>query len=93
MAAGLPPFPPNLVAYGRQFLSTKDYVNVLFTAEGLNSTIAVSEWDRVTQFHVSGKVEASTSLYDMRLQRTLGHLPALLHPSLAPCWSSVSVRE
>ena len=31
-------------------------------------------------FHVSGKVEASTEPYDMRLQRMLGHLPALIHP-------------
>ncbi len=33
------------------------------------------------QFHVSGKVEASTEPYDMRLQRMLGHLPALFHPN------------
>ena len=32
-------------------------------------------------FHVSGKVEASTEPYDMRLQRMLGHLPALIHPN------------
>ena len=31
------------------------------------------------QFHVSGKVEASTEPYDMRLQRMLGHMPALFH--------------
>ena len=80
MAANLPALPPDLVAYGRRFLTTKDFAKVLFTAEGLNSTIAVSDWDGVTQFHVSGKVEASTGVYDMRLQRTLGHLPALLHP-------------
>ena len=32
------------------------------------------------QFHVSGKVEASTEVYDMRLQRALGHMAALVHP-------------
>jgi spermidine synthase len=32
------------------------------------------------QFHVSGKVEASTEPFDMRLQRMLGHMPALVHP-------------
>jgi spermidine synthase len=80
LAANLPPLPPDLIAYGRRFLTTRDFVKVLFTAEGLNSTIAVSDWDGVIQFHVSGKVEASTGVYDMRLQRTLGHLPALLHP-------------
>jgi spermidine synthase len=31
-------------------------------------------------FHVSGKVEASSGELDMRLQRMLGHIPALLHP-------------
>jgi spermidine synthase len=34
----------------------------------------------VRNFHVSGKVEASTEPQDMRLQRMLGHLPALVHP-------------
>jgi spermidine synthase len=31
-------------------------------------------------FHVSGKVEASNEPFDMRLQRMLGALPALIHP-------------
>jgi len=44
---------------------------------------------RAVQFHVSGKVEASTESYDMRLQRMLGHLPALLHPNPHRCWWSV----
>lgn len=81
LAMNLPSLPPDLIAYGRRFLTTKDYVTVLFTAEGRNSTVAVTDWDGTTQFHVSGKVEASTGVYDMRLQRTLGHLPALLHPN------------
>jgi len=34
----------------------------------------------VRNFHVSGKIEASTDQQDMRLQRMLGHLPALFHP-------------
>jgi spermidine synthase len=81
LAMSLPSLPPDLLAYGRRFLTTKDHVQVLYTAEGLNSTIAVTDWDDTIQFHVSGKVEASTGVYDMRLQRTLGHLPALLHPN------------
>jgi spermidine synthase len=53
---------------------------ILYTAEGMNSSIAISRWsDGAIQFHVSGKVEASTEPYDMRLQRMLGHLPALIH--------------
>ncbi len=34
----------------------------------------------MTSFHVCGKVEASTEPADMRLQRMLGHLSALVHP-------------
>jgi spermidine synthase len=36
--------------------------------------------DEVRNFHVSGKVEASSQFQDMRLQRMLGHIPALFHP-------------
>ena len=54
------------------------------TEEGLNSSIAFSTvpgrdaGTEVIQFHVSGRVEASTAWQDMRLQRMLGHLPALI---------------
>jgi spermidine synthase len=48
--------------------------------EGMNSSVAVTEeangW---RNFHVSGKVEASTEPQDMRLQRLLGHLTALMN--------------
>ena len=45
-----------------------------------NASIAVSQWsDGAYQFHVSGKVEASTEHFDMKLQRMLGHLPGLMH--------------
>jgi spermidine synthase len=46
----------------------------------MNSSIAVSQFDSTREFHVSGKVEASNAPYDMRMQRMLGDLPALLHP-------------
>ena len=50
-------------------------------AEGLNASIAVSESEGgIRNFHVSGKVEASTEVHDMRLQRLLGHVSALMHP-------------
>jgi spermidine synthase len=35
----------------------------------------------VRSFYVSGKSEASSEIIDMRLQRMMGHLPALVHPS------------
>ena len=69
--------PGELIAYGRRMMITRNSSEILFTAEGINSSIAISRWsDGAAQFHVSGKVEASTEPYDMRLQRMLGHLPA-----------------
>ncbi|HVT38302.1 MAG TPA: fused MFS/spermidine synthase [Gemmatimonadaceae bacterium] len=75
--------PFELIAYGRQTPWRLNQVNELYRGEGMNSTIAVSElksngW---RNFHVSGKIEASTEPQDMRLQRLLGNLPALLHPN------------
>ena len=37
--------------------------------------------DGITEISVSGHVEASNQVDDMRLQRMVGHLPALLHPN------------
>lgn len=52
----------------------------IFTQEGLNASIAVSKHEDGNRgFHVNGKVVASTGFLDMRLQRMLGHLPALIH--------------
>jgi spermidine synthase len=80
LAGHVPDVPPELIAYGRRMLTSASGSKILFTAEGINSSIAISRWnDGAIQFHVSGKVEASTEPYDMRLQRMLGHLPALLH--------------
>ncbi len=46
----------------------------------MNASVAVTELSSgVRNFHVSGKVEASSEQQDMRLQRMLGHLPALIH--------------
>ena len=77
------PVPFELIAYGRQTPWRLNVVNELYRGEGMNSTIAVSElksngW---RNFHVSGKIEASTEPQDMRLQRLLGNLPALVHPN------------
>ena len=71
--------PGELIAYGRAHSVQRGLSQVLFTAEGMNSSIAITRWNNGTiQFHVSGKVEASTDPTDMRLQRMLGHLPALI---------------
>jgi spermidine synthase len=77
----VPPVPGELVAWGRQTPSNLTTGQVLYVGEGLNSSVAVTLVDKdVRQFHVSGKVEASTHPEDMRLQRLLGHLSALVHP-------------
>ncbi|MCX5756374.1 MAG: fused MFS/spermidine synthase [Gemmatimonadetes bacterium] len=73
------PVPPGLIAWGRSFPWQGD-PNALFVGEGINSSIAVTEESNgYRNFHVSGKVEASTEPQDMRLQRLLGHLSALMH--------------
>ncbi len=76
------PVPGMLIAYGRRMITSTDRARILYVGEGMNSSIAISRWDDgAVQFHVSGKVEASTEPYDMRLQRMLGHVPALFHPN------------
>jgi spermidine synthase len=74
--------PGMLIAYGRRIMTSMNRSQILYAGEGRNSSIAISKWeDGAVQFHVSGKVEASSEPYDMRLQRMLGHMPALFHPN------------
>ncbi|HYL39014.1 MAG TPA: fused MFS/spermidine synthase [Bryobacteraceae bacterium] len=76
------PVPGMLIAYGRRMITSAGRAKILYVGEGMNSSIAISQWDDgAVQFHVSGKVEASTEPYDMRLQRMLGHVPGLFHPA------------
>ena len=80
IALKIPAVPAELIAYGRRVMINMGRSQILYTGEGINSSIAISRWDDgAIQFHVSGKVEASTESYDMRLQRLLGHMPALFH--------------
>ena len=77
------PVPPSLIAYGRNLpmtLSQRSAASIIYSGEGISSSVAVSDTSNgFRNFHVSGKIEASTEPEDMRLQRMLGHLPALLH--------------
>jgi spermidine synthase len=51
-----------------------------YVGEGPNASVAVTMTrDGVRSFHGAGKIQASTLPEDMRLQRMLGHIPALLH--------------
>jgi len=81
IALNVPRIPWQLVAYGRQTATTDYDAHALYFGEGMNSSVAVSETPGGARFfHVSGKTEASSLEKDMRLQRMLGHIPALLHP-------------
>ena len=78
-AATVPHVPAGLVAWGR-LLPWYGEPRALYVGEGVNASIAVTEESNGWRnFHVSGKVEASTEPQDMRLQRLLGHLTALMH--------------
>jgi spermidine synthase len=78
----LPAVPWELVAHGRYLPSQTILGTELYMGEGMNASVAVTELENgVRNFHISGKVEASTDTRDMRMQRMLGHIPALFHPS------------
>jgi spermidine synthase len=77
----LPALPGTLVAHGRWAVTWLGKTDILYVGEGMNSSVAVTKVKSsgATQFHVAGKVEASSLPQDMRLQRMLAHLPALVH--------------
>jgi spermidine synthase len=78
----VPPTPGGLIAYGRSVSSWSSITRFLYLSEGATASIAVTEdANGARQFHIAGKVEASNMDVDMRLERMLGHLPALLHPN------------
>jgi len=77
----VPAVPGQLIAYGRSVNSWDSIARFLFLGEGATASIAVTEGKGgARQFHIAGKVEASDMDIDMRLERMLGHVPALLHP-------------
>jgi len=79
---GLGPVPGELIAYGRRMPLNTGQSTILYTAEGRNSSVAISRWNSGEIYiNVNGHVEATTEIYDMKLQRMVGHLPGLLHPN------------
>ncbi len=77
---GLPAVPWLSLAYGRRAITTTGAGEALYVGEGRNASIVISQLPAGQRyFHVSGKVEASTEPFDMRLQRMLGHISALAH--------------
>jgi len=83
LAFNVPPLPWQLVAHGRYMATYGNDRTLVYMGEGLNASVAVTHMNDngVLNFHISGKIEASTDPQDMRLQRMLGHLPALAHPN------------
>ena len=82
LAAGLRAVPGELIAYGRRMALNGGQSQIVYTAEGRNSSVAISRWNNgATYLNVNGHVEATTEIYDMKVQRMLGHLPAVLHPN------------
>jgi spermidine synthase len=83
IADGIAKVPGGLVAYGRKATITFGYTTI-YVGEGMNNTVAVTRdlKDNIRNFHVSGKVEASSDPQDMRLQRMLGDIPAMIHPQV-----------
>jgi spermidine synthase len=89
LAATVGDMPWQVIAYGRRMapivraFDLYDRANptrVLFRGEGVNSSILIAERAGQRHFYVSGKAEASTAVLDMRLERMMGHVPALIHP-------------
>lgn len=74
----IPPVPGVLIAYGRYAASWVGKGQIVYAAEGMNSSVAVSRFPNGAEtFHVAGKIQASNVPRDMRLQRMLGHLTTL----------------
>jgi len=82
LAWSIAPTPGELIAYGRRMALNQGASEILYTAEGRNSSVAISRWGNDAIYvNVNGHVEATTEIFDMKLQRMVGHLPALLHPN------------
>jgi spermidine synthase len=85
--ASISDVPWQMIAYGRRIAPImraidlyKDFpTTVLFRGEGISSSVLIAERAGQRHFYVSGKAEASTAPLDMRLERMMGHLPALIH--------------
>jgi spermidine synthase len=75
------PVPGELIGYGRRMPLQTGNSTILYTEEGRNSSIAIMQWhDGSIGIGVNGHVQASNITFDMKLQRMVGHLAALLHP-------------
>jgi spermidine synthase len=87
LASTVSDMPWQAIAYGRRIAPILRNMSVandaetkpVFMGEGINSSVVITQRGDQRFFYVSGKSEASSALLDMRLQRMMGHLPALAH--------------
>jgi spermidine synthase len=86
LASTVASVPWQAIAYGRRVapllrgLDLSAEARPLFVGEGINASVVITDRGGQRMFYVSGKSEASSALLDMRLQRMMGHIPALIHP-------------
>jgi spermidine synthase len=74
--------PGVFIAYGRYTATQLGQSEIIYSGEGWNASVAVSERSNgVRNYHNAGKVQASSEPQDMRLQRMLGHLTTLVPTS------------
>lgn len=82
--------PWQMIAFGRNVATllraahaglARGLATPLFVGEGTSSSVVITQRGDQRVFYVSGKSEASSAPVDMRLQRMMGHLPALIHPN------------
>jgi spermidine synthase len=89
LAATVSPVPWQLVAYGRRVAPMLRGLDVaelrpaepLFVGEGMNASVGIAQRGDQRFFYISGKSEASSAPLDMRLQRMMGDIPALVQPA------------
>ncbi|MFN7915475.1 MAG: fused MFS/spermidine synthase [Vicinamibacterales bacterium] len=79
LVLGVHPVPGVFIAYGRYTATQLGQSEVIYSGEGWNASVAVTERSNgVRNYHNAGKVQASSEPQDMRLQRMLGHLTTLV---------------
>jgi spermidine synthase len=89
LAATVGAVPWQAIAYGRRVApilrgldrGADAETTPVFVGEGISSSVVITQRGDLKTFYVSGKSEASSAVLDMRLQRMMGNLPALLNPA------------
>ena len=76
----IPDVNTRLIAVGEEYRTWQNVdVDFKHRAEGLNTSVAISDFKGVRSVCVGGKIVASAAKKDMRLQKMLGHIPSIMH--------------